>query len=354
MSASGDPVSATPPGKATIRDVARLAGVSHSAVSKVIRNAYGVSPGMRERVTAAIDALDYRPSATARAMRGSGFTIGLEMPSDSNPFFNVLIGGAMAALADSPYQLVVAPAMSADALEFRALEALADRQVDGLVAISPLVGTAWLARLSRQMPIVMLGRHDESAAYDTLASDDALGTRLVMEHLRDLGHRRIAHLTHGAAVTAAGSLTPHAVRYEAYHAAMAAAGLDRSARVIRTGANDDEAYATTMTLLRDARQSGDELPTAIFAGNDSIALGVQRAILDSGLTHDDISLASYDGIPMTAHPAVSLTTVDQRGHEMGATAVTLLLERLAGRTESKQLLIEPRLRVGTSTRPPRS
>ena len=82
---------------ATIEDVAREAGVSRAAVSKVIRNAYGVSPSMRDRVTAAIEALDYRPRVAARAMRGSSFTLGIEMPHIGNPFFTKIMAGATAA-----------------------------------------------------------------------------------------------------------------------------------------------------------------------------------------------------------------------------------------------------------------
>ncbi|OOB91082.1 hypothetical protein B0T42_07890 [Rathayibacter sp. VKM Ac-2630] len=101
-----------PRGPATIQDVALRAGVSRAAVSKVIRNAYGVSPSMRERVAAAIDELGYRPSVAARAMRGASYTIGVEVPQLDNSFFNRIVTGAAAALDGSRYQLIVAPAQS--------------------------------------------------------------------------------------------------------------------------------------------------------------------------------------------------------------------------------------------------
>ena len=124
----------------TIDDVAARAGVSRSAVSKVIRGAYGVSAAMMDRVTTAIEDLEYRPRVSARGMRGSTYTFGLEIPDVFNQFFPKLIDGAMAQLAkDGSYQLVVAPADLNHIEVTRAIQALADRQVDGLVAITPMV-----------------------------------------------------------------------------------------------------------------------------------------------------------------------------------------------------------------------
>src|SRR6478609_7375437 len=98
----------TPGRSATIEDVAAAAGVSRAAVSKVLRNAYGVSESMRERVTAAMIELDYRPRVAARAMRGRTYTIGVELPDFSNQFFTTMLTGAVSALAGTPYQLVIA------------------------------------------------------------------------------------------------------------------------------------------------------------------------------------------------------------------------------------------------------
>lgn len=332
---------------ATIEDVARQAGVSRAAVSKVIRNAYGVSPAMRQRVTAAIDALNYRPRIAARAMRGRSFTLGIELPSIGNPFFATIVSGATEALAGSSYQLIIAPAFSDGEEGLRALEALADRQVDGIVSISPKVPTEWLEKMAERTPIVMLGRHDMSEAYDTVTGDDAEGARFVMEHLLGLGHRRIVHLTRSADVTVPGSGTPHAIRLEQYEAMMRAAGLAAEIRVIRTGFDEEAARGATAALL------DEEVPTAIFAGHDEIALGAQRAVTERGLTPDDVSIAGYDDVDIASHPAISLTSVNQSGALMGKHAVELLLERFEGRTEAKHFSVSPRLEKRHSTRPAR-
>ena len=329
---------------ATIEDVAREAGVSRAAVSKVIRNAYGVSPAMRERVNAAIQALDYRPRVAARAMRGASFTLGIELPHIGNPFFAKIIAGATAALQGTDYQLIIAPADVDGEEGVRAIGALADRQVDGIVAISPLVSPEWLERLATRVPIVMLGRHDRSVAYDTVTGDDEEGTRLVMEHLFELGHRRIVHLTRSEEVTRPGSGNPHAIRLERYLADMRAAGFADDIRVVRTGIDEEAARLDTLALLDEDR------PTAIFVGNDELALGTLRALSEYALSPAEVSVVGYDDVDIASYPAISLTTVKQAGEAMGELAIRLLLEGIQGRTEPTHFSVEPTLKVRSSTR----
>ncbi|SDC95490.1 LacI family DNA-binding transcriptional regulator [Glycomyces harbinensis] len=341
-------VSRASAGSVTIEDVAREAGVSRAAVSKVIRNAYGVSPAMRERVTAAIEKLGYRPNISARGLRGATFTLGIEIPELSNPFFPRLLTGATAALSDSPYQLIIAPADPAHSEGYRALQALVDRQVDGVIAVSPLVEPDWLEALAADVPVVMLGRHDRSSAYDTVVSDDEGGTRQVMRHLFELGHRDIAHLTCETERTASGSGVPQAIRLDTYRAAMQEAGFGDRISVVRSLNGEAECHRAAMRLL-----TGPDRPTAVFACHDEPALGVLHAIADAGLTTGDVAVVGYDDIEIAAHPNLSLTTVDQDGERMGALAVELLLERIAGRAEPRHEVIRPELIVRSSTRPPR-
>jgi LacI family transcriptional regulator len=328
----------TGPRQATIEDVARAAGVSRAAVSKVIRDAYGVSPAMRERVTAVIAELGYRPRISARGMRGSTFTVGIEIPDFSNLFFSKVIAGATAELSAGPYQLIIAPADPGHAEGYRAIQALADRQVDGIVVVSPMVRPAWLEELAGRIPLVMLGRHDDSKRYDTVVGDDAAGTRLVMDHLLGLGHRRIAHVTLPAANTDCQPGTTHAIRMATYRAAMAEAGLADQIRIVRAEPGEDAAYQAARSLL-----AGPDRPTAVFAGHDEPALGVLRAVAEAGLTAADVSVVGYDDTSIARHPLISLTSVNQAGRRMGARAVALLLERLAGRGTPVHDMVTPRL-----------
>lgn len=339
---------------ATIMDVATEAGVSRAAVSKVIRNAYGVSPQMRERVETAIARLDYRPRIAARAMRGATFTLGLEIPQIANDFHSVITESATDVLAGTPYQLIIAPIRNPEHGDV-AIQSLADRQVDGIVAIAPLVTTDWLDLLASRIPIVMIGRHDTSEQYDTIAGDDGTGTEAVMSHLIDLGHRRIAfldstglrHRPQKSSVAATGR-DPLAIRRRVYSEHMHALGL--APQLVRTAGNMEEHAAEAVTqLLAD-----EDRPTAIFAGHDTLAIGALRAIADAGLDARDLSVAGFDDIPIASHPMISLTSVDQQGYAIGQEAIRLVLERIAGRTEPVRLQMPTELKVRSSTAAPRS
>lgn len=325
-------------------DVAAAAGVSKAAVSKVIRNAYGVSPGMRLKVEAAIETLGYRPSIAARSMRGASFTLGFEIPQLGNDFFTQVMQGAADELEGSGYQLIVAPAMG-KVNGAPVLNALVDRQVDGFVAISPEVAPEWLERLGRDVPIVLLGRHDPSVNFDTVTNDDALGSSLVMEHLFELGHTRIAHTTVGGSPKVPAHLLPHTIREQGYRSAMDSRGLPT--RVATGGPLEPDGYNGAMELL-----SSPNRPTAIFAANDTLAVGALRARMELGLSAAELSIVGYDNIDLAAHPLASLTTVDQFGRESGREAARMLLERIQdGRTEARHEVFTPELRKRGSTRP---
>lgn len=340
-----EPVRANRRQRPSMDDVASAAGVSKAAVSKVVRNAYGVSPAMRHRVETAIDQLGYRPHVAARSMRGASFTIGFEIPQLGNDFFTQVMQGAADELAGSGYQFIIAPGVvGVEATSL--LNALADRRVDGLVAISPEVAPDWLERLAEEIPIVLLGRHDPSVNYDTVTNDDRRGATMVMDHLLELGHRRIAHLTVGPVPGVPDELLPHAIRRQVYAVAMAERGLET---IVRESAPfEADSYRLSLELL-----TSDLAPTAIFAGHDTLAIGALRARAELGLGSDQVSVVGYDNIDLAAHPIVSLTTVDQFGRRSGARAIQLLLERIQeGRTVADHHSLTPQLRLRHSTRSP--
>ena len=327
---------------ATIEDVAAAAGVSRAAVSKVLRNAYGVSDAMRQRVTEAMIDLNYRPKIAARAMRGRTYTIGIEVPDLSNQFFTRIVQGATAALDGTPYQLIIAPAESGSREGRRALEALVDRQVDGVIAVSPRVDEAALEVIASSVPVVMFGRYDTSDRYDVIAGDDITGARAALNHLFDLGHRRIVHLT--LPESDDHEPFPHGVRLREYYAAMAGAGCH--ATVWRSDGGQAAAYDVVRPEIAPGTSA-----TAIFAAHDELAFGALRAVADASA---GLSVVGFDDVPMASHPAMGLTSVHQPGERMGARAVELLLERVAGRTEAVHEWFPVELKVRTSTRPPTS
>ncbi|WP_226347275.1 LacI family DNA-binding transcriptional regulator [Agilicoccus flavus] len=357
-STPADPsVARTPGRKVSLRDVAATAGVSPAAVSKVIRNAYGVSPGMRERVQAAIDELGYRPRFAARAMRGSSFTIGLELPELSNDFFTQIVGGVATVLADTPYHLIVAPGLgylSAEAV----LDSLIDRQVDGIIALASKVPLERLEQVGTQVPLILLGRHEASVSFDTVNSDDVAGTRLVLDHLLGLGHTRIAHVTLRPWIATASQT----LRHDTYVTHMERAGLEPQVSYVRLVEDSERVGAGTDShrgVDRDVGEAVAELlsrsprPTAIFAGHDMLALDTLRVTRAAGLGPHEVAVVGYDGVAIADHPLVDLTTIDQSGPTMGATAIRLLMERILGdRSTAVHEEVGPALRLGRTSAPP--
>jgi LacI family transcriptional regulator len=336
------------PRRVTIVDVARHAQVSTTAVSKVLRNAYGASPGMRAKVQAAIAELGYRPHAGARAMRGQTYTIGVMLPDLRNPFFPDIIDGLTDHLRDTDYQVLVGPShCNGEHAEAKVTEAMVDRGMDGLILIAPVAPRRHLERIARAVPTVVVGRHGHSTAYDTVADDDTTGAKLVVDHLADLGHRHIAHVEHHETNPTRLAEMPNAIRAEGYRAAMRAHGLEPD--IVSTSYTREGGYLGAQQLLARSRR-----PTAIFAGADIVAIGVLEAMTEAGLSvPGDISVAGYDNTNFAALGPISLTSVDQAGHHIGATAAKLLLDRIADRARpTAQVKLSPTLIVRRSTAAP--
>ena len=341
-----------PERRVTIVDVARHAGVSTTAVSKVLRNAYGASPQMQTKVRSAIEELGYRPSAAARGMRGQTYTIGVLLPEIRNPFFADILDGATAHLHGSDYQLLMAQSCNDEAGEARLTDAMIDRSMDGVILIAPVSSRKHLQSVARTVPTVVIGRHGHSPDYDTVTDDDFAGAGLIVAHLAELGHRHIAHIEHLEKDPVRLVEMPNAQRADGYRHAMSAHGLADCIDVVSTTYTQDGGYRGAQQLL-----AREVLPTAIFAGADIVAMGVLDALTEAGLSApQDISLAGYDNTMFAAFGPISLTTVDQAGHQMGVNAARLLLDRIADRTKpTAQVKLSPTLvtRRTTATLPSR-
>jgi LacI family transcriptional regulator len=338
------------PRRVTIVDVAQHANVSTTAVSKVLRNAYGASPTMRAKVRQAIAELGYRPSAAARGMRGQTYTIGVVLPDIRNPFFPEVLDGLTARLRDTDYQVLLGPGGCDDEpAEARITEAMIDRSMDGLVLIAPLSARSRLDDVASTVPTVVIGRHGHSARYDTVVDDDIAGADLVVGHLADLGHRRIAHIDHNETDAARLAEMPNAIRSDGYRQAMRARGLADEIDVVSTSYTHEGGYAGAKQLLARRRR-----PTAIFAGADVAAMGVLEALAEAGLSvPGDISVAGYDNTTLAAYGPISLTSVDQAGREIGNNAARLLLDRITDRHRpTAQVKLSPTLVVRRTTAPP--
>jgi len=332
-------------GRVTIVDVARHAGVSTASVSKVLRDAYGVSDEMRDRVQSSMSALHYRPHRPARGMRGKTYTIGMVVSDLENPFFGLLSHGLTRVFGEQHYELLVAVGGAASASQQAMINTLIDHQMDGLVLVSPRASDERLDELAGEIPMVLVGRHSSSDTLDSVSADDALGARLVVDHLVRLGHRRIAFVMSEAEGDNPG--LPEQRRLLGFRSAMASHGLD------------DDLVLRHEWSLDGGRRAARELtglaepPTAVHAGADVTAFGILSGLWDRGMrAPEDFSLAGHDNSPTSALGPISLTTIDQSGQEMGALAAELLLERITGRVASRHEVLEPTLVVRSTTAAP--
>ncbi len=329
-------------------DVARRAGVSTAAVSKVLRGAYGVSQAMREAVTLAIDELGYRPKVGARSMRGSTYTIGFVVPGAFSPFFSEIYDGVADELSGTRYRAIVALAPVSDPDDSQTIHDLLDRQVDGVILLAPTVSRSWIEDVAATTPAVVVARHDRSTVYDSVYGDDNLGAELVMRHLLELGHRDIVHIANRAS-DRTGPQTPHGdhMRRLTYERLMREAGLEQYLKVVESRFDEHAAHLSTRQLF----DSG-HLPTAVFAGADEAAFGVLRALADlPAPAAAQIAVVGYDNTRFADHPSMSLTSVDQAGHELGRQATALLLSRLAEPRPTVQQSLVPRLVVRRTSVP---
>lgn len=325
-------------GRPTLRDVAGRAGVSVAAASKVLRDAYGVSPAMRERVNRAIEELAYRPLAAARGLRGRSFTIGVMLSDIENPFFSQITQGLRDELGESDYEFFLGPAGTTAEKHREMLNAMVDRQVDGIVAIAPLLDGDALEELGAELPLVVIGRHGPSRNFDTVSGDDELGSALVVAHLTDLAHQRIAMVTfaHG---NHADQRLPQEARTSGYVRAMRLRGLSNRVDILPATWSYEGGAAAGLALLQRS-----ELPTAVYGGADVAALGLLNALEQAGVkVPGDVSVVGYDNSTISAYPQIGLTSVDQFGTALGATASRFLIERIDGRTDSLTYVAEPRL-----------
>lgn len=328
----------------TIEDVARLAGVSRAAASKVLRNAYGVSDQMRSRVLAASEQLGYTRRSVSRSSRDSSYVLGIEIPNSTNQFFPTLISGVINELADSEHQLITAP-VRPNHEHSRAIDVLTECKVDGIVAIAPKISQDWLEELGQRLPLVVVGRHHSSVHYDTLVGDDFVGAELAVRHLHKLGHRRIVHLTLDEFGPDLLPEAPHGMRLMGYEHAMGQLGLDPE--VVWGESGPESVYGEALRLLSRATD-----PVAMFVAHDELALEALQAVAELGLSAGQASVVGYDDTYTAGHARMSLTSVNQSGHMMGATAARLLLQRLAGRAEAAHEVIPPRLMARSSSAPP--
>jgi LacI family transcriptional regulator len=313
----------------TLKDVARRSGVSAMTVSRVINGGQRVSPETRQRVEQAIAELGYVPSRVARGLiRQKTHTLALIVPDVANPFFTLIVRGAEDVARRADYRVILCDTRADLAIEREVIEEMIAHRVEG-IAIAPVSdrSRSHLRRLSRYgVPFVLIDRTVPGVDCDVVVGDNAGGARRLLEHLIELGHRRIGLIVESDEVSTARD------RREGYEGAIRAAGLPHDPTLIVRATVDPDGGFEGMRRLLEL----DEPPTAVFTVNNLVALGAIEAVRAAGLeVPDDIALVCFDDIDYASRLYPFLTVMAQPAETLGALGTQLLLDRVEGRAEGR-------------------
>jgi LacI family transcriptional regulator len=305
--------------------VAKKAGVSIATVSRVINKKGIVKPETRDRVLAVAHKMKYTPNPAARGliMRRTE-AIGLLLPDLHGEFFSEVIRGADAAVQAQGHHLIVSSSHN-DSKEIEAALRFMRGRVDGLVVMSPQIDSEiLLATLPKDLPVILLNCRTHNPLYDTITTDGFGGAKDMVSYLLSLGHRKIAIIK--------GSTTNSESheRLNGYLAAYTAYTLMPDPAMQLDGEfTEESAFNAVRQVLR-----GTNRPTAIFASNDSMAIGAIGAIREAGLRiPHDISVCGFDDIPVAKYLSPSLTTVHVPIHDLGTMAINRIFDRLHKKTK---------------------
>jgi len=324
---------AAPPANVTIKDVARLSGVSSMTVSRVINGSERVSPETRQRVERAIAELGYVPSRLARGLiRQKTGTLALIVPDVANPFFTLIVRGAEDVARRAGYRMILADTRADLTIERDVIEEMLAHRVDGIM-IAPVSDRSkgHLQRLARYgVEFVLIDRTVSGIESDVVTGDNVGGARRLVEHLISLGHRRIGFITESDDVSTARD------RRQAYEATLAAAGLPHSpSLIVRSTVDPPGGYEGMRRLL-----ALDEPPTAVFTVNNLVALGAIEAVRAHKLeVPDDVALVCFDDIEYASRLYPFLTVMAQPAETLGTLGTQLLLERIEGRAPEQQRVV---------------
>jgi LacI family transcriptional regulator len=313
------------PRRATITHVARLAGVSIKTVSRVFNREPHVRTSTRKKVIAAAETLNYRPNLSARQLASNlTFVIGMVYDNPNSEYVTDVQRGSLQACREYGYNLLIHPCY-ADSTGLISEVVGLHSQVDGFILLQPVSDTQGLCQLLLENHIVCVRvsqRPFEGFPWISVADSEAADE--MTEHLLDLGHRRIGfiigHPDHGSSHD----------RLAGYRSALQRHDIDYDDKLVEQGRFDYESgYSCAQKML-----SSTPRPTAIFASNDPMAMGVLSAAHEMGLdVPGELSVAGFDDSPLARHAWPPLTTVRQPITEVARLATEILMQQLQGRSE---------------------
>jgi len=329
---------------ATVRDVAKLAGVSPITVSRVINNAGYISQETRGRVEEAIRQLGYVPNTLARSLRlRQTNTLALVLTDITNPFWTTVARSVEDAASDAGFNVILCNTDESEIEQEKYLNVLLQKRVDGVLLV-PVRCTRETVQFiqSQNVPLVVIDRHIPGVEIDSVRCDSEGGGYALVHLMLGQGHRRIAMLSGPQGVSSADD------RVAGYRRALAEAGLDHQNELIFYGEFNQQSGYEMMQKTLDAGPR----PTAIFAANNFITMGAFKAVRDAGLkVPEDMALVGFDDLPVDLIIDPFFTVASQPAYEMGKQATELILARVAGQApaECQEIILPTEIIVRRSS-----
>ncbi|PFG45831.1 LacI family transcriptional regulator [Vibrio sp. ES.051] len=323
---------------ATIKDVARLAGVSTTTVSHVINKTRFVAETTQEKVMKAVDELNYAPSAVARSLKcNSTRTIGMLVTQSTNLFFSEVIDGVESYCYRQGYTLILCNTGGIYEKQRDYIRMLAEKRVDGILVMCSDLTEELKQMLDRHadIPKVVMDWGPESSQADKIMDNSEEGGYIATKHLIDNGHTDIA------------CLSGH---FEKLACQERIAGFRRAMTEAKLPINEDwilegNFECDTAVLVAEQITAMDKRPTAVFCFNDTMALGLMSRLQQNGIkVPDDVSVIGYDNIELAEYFSPPLTTIHQPKRRVGKNAFEILLERIKDKEHEKRVFeMQPEL-----------
>ncbi|MEM8546695.1 MAG: LacI family DNA-binding transcriptional regulator [Pseudomonadota bacterium] len=325
--------------RVTIKDIARAANVDPSTVTRALQGSERVRQSTRERIAALAEEMGYVPNQAARTLVTSkSQLIGLVIPDLTNPFFAALDRGIEEEAGKHGFKVMIRNTNGDTEAEREAIRFFTAMKVDGIVAAMARCSTNFYGALQAAVPIVHVNRDDLP---HHVCCDREAGTYGIIEHLIELGHRRIAYVT--------GPGPASSPKYNGFKRALAAHGLSyEPERTLRfNGELQDCEHIAAQLLAIKPR------PTAIFAWNDQCAIGLHHALRERGVrVPEDLSIAGHDDIAIAPFVEPALTTVHWPMYELGQASIRYLYRLRDGQRVRRPRIPAPTVKIRASTAPP--
>lgn len=328
---------------ATIRDIAKEAGVSVATVSRVMNNNHNVAEKTRKKVELAIQELNYQPSMLGRNLRTSKSRLMLVLiPSTSNPFYSEIIKGIQDTGIKNHYSILLCETDSKPERESIYLNMLKNKLADGMISMDPTINLDKLNELAETHPIIFCSEYEQDGTIPYVSIDSEQGAYEAVKHLITIGNEKIAIINS---------------EEKFLYARLRRAGYERALNEFNLSIQDEWIFHTEDLKFESGTQEMRKLlelkdkPTAVFAVSDTLAIGAMKAI---DMYHDQeqspIAVIGFDNITFSTMTNPTLSTIEQPMYKMGVRAAEMLMKRMKGE-EVESVMLDHKLIIRESTLP---